>query len=53
MYLAEFNFIGLFESLGWWLGFLTNIFQVEISKIISCFDVAAVKNPIYTYYISK
>ena len=38
MYLAEFNFIGLFENLGWCWRFPTNIFQVENSKNISDFD---------------
>ena len=52
MYLAEFNFIGFFDKLGVMLEgvrFPTNIFQVKKPKIISCFDVAAVRNPIYTY----
>ena len=51
MYLAEFNFIGLFENLGWCWRFPTNIFQVENSKNISDFDVAAVRNLIWTFYI--
>mgnify|MGYP001363463238 CR=1 FL=1 len=49
MILAEINFIGLFDNLGLCLRFPTNRFQAEIPKIISCFDVAAVRNPIYTY----
>ena len=41
MILAEFNFIGLFDNLGYCWGFPTNSFQVENLKSISCFDVGA------------
>jgi hypothetical protein len=53
MILAKNNFIGLFDNLEWCLRFPTNRFQAENPKIISCFDVAAVRNPIYTYWTSK
>ena len=50
---AEINFISLFDNLEWSWRLPTNIFQVENSKIISAFDVAAVRNLILTFYISK
>ena len=52
MYLAEINFISLFDKLGWYLRFPTNKYQVENPKVISGFDVAAVRNLIWTFYIS-
>ena len=33
MYLAEFNFVGLFDNLEWCWRFLTNIYQGENQKI--------------------
>ena len=52
MYLAEKNFISLFDKLGWCLRFPTNKYQVENPKVISGFDVAAVRKLIWTFYIS-
>ena len=49
LYLAEFNFIGLFDNMEWCWRFSTNIYQDEYPKKTSCIDAAAVRNRIYIF----
>ena len=46
LYLAEFNFNGLFDNLRWCWRFPWNIYQGENPNISSCIDAAGVRNRI-------
>ena len=54
MYLAEFNFIGLFDNLGWCWGFAcVKFIKVKPPQKIICNDATGVRNQIYTYVPDK